>query len=190
MAKLLFGWVVSGVIGNFAFGQLQGLDPSPLRDVVLILIWPLAIISGTILGGIWLWRSSSGARTTDPDRISRPEWDSANQVQHYEGIRKMAHDAKAELRNVAAGEPTVRDQTNLRNLVDSLDLQVGNYSQLWASSSLYKERLRNKWLDAPRKRYDGPAWGRQLWDRIDYAQWWIQTHDPTDWEYDMTQHES
>ena len=40
---------VSGVIGNWAFQALQGLDPSPLQDIVLILIWPIAIIAGTIV---------------------------------------------------------------------------------------------------------------------------------------------
>jgi hypothetical protein len=156
-----------------------GINLGELVTVARLLSGPLALILVLLL-----WTRPGG----NPHRVIRPEWDSRNQVEHWEGVRKMAIQAQSELRNATAKDVTVRDQSNLRNLVDSLDLQVSSYSDLWGRSSYWDERARVRW-ESDRGRYeplrpDAPTWAQPLWERISYAMWWLSTHDPLSWEGD------
>jgi hypothetical protein len=181
VGKLLLIWGGQGVTGGLAYTAVQAVGPSPIRDLVLVLIWPIVIIAGTILAAIWLYRSPETAPGgPGPYGGIRPEWATATQVEHWEGVRKLALGAYAEFRRVA-NTPTVnvRDRNSLQSLIDEVDGQTGQYGQLWSGSgnSFWDEHERNRW-QRNRGRYDGPGWGRDLWERIDYANWWIRTHDP------------
>jgi hypothetical protein len=52
--RVLLSWIGEGIVGGFAFLTVSSVDPSPLRDTVLVLIWPLAIVAGTVVAWRWL----------------------------------------------------------------------------------------------------------------------------------------
>jgi hypothetical protein len=67
--RTLVSYVVAGVVGNWAFESMKTLDPTPLRDVVLVLIWPLAIIAGTVVAVAWLRQAH--AVPSEPPKAER-----------------------------------------------------------------------------------------------------------------------
>jgi hypothetical protein len=138
VGKLVVIWAGQGVVGWIAVQGLQAVDPSPLRDAILVLIWPIAMISGSLLAAIWLLRSPAEQMPMDRYGGIRPEWATATQSQHWEGVRKLALEAYAEFRRVIAA-PTVivRERNSLQSLIDEVDAQVGQYGALWAGSSYW-----------------------------------------------------
>src|SRR5665811_189351 len=72
---LLLLWAAQGVIGQVAVEAIKAsVNPSPLRDAVLLAIWPLVIIVGGAVAVVWIWRQP----TTQSDasahrRAARPD---------------------------------------------------------------------------------------------------------------------
>jgi hypothetical protein len=61
-AKVLLSWAGGGVVGTIATYAILGtVPPSDVRNAVLLLIWPLVIICGTLLGWRWLGRPEENA---------------------------------------------------------------------------------------------------------------------------------
>lgn len=55
--KVVVSWVGAGLVGQIAVWAIQNsAAPSPLRDTVLILIWPIGIIVGGAVAVAWLLR--------------------------------------------------------------------------------------------------------------------------------------
>lgn len=188
MDRRALGLVVAGVLAVIGtldsvlslIDRLQaGINFGELFAIARIPAGPLALVLV-----LYLWRRPSG----NPYRVIRPEWESSNQTEHWQGVRSMAFQAKTELRTATGKDVTVGDQNSLKNLVDSLDLQVSGYSELWAVGSWWDERDRVRWesdrLGSDYPPPGAPPWARPLWDRISYASWWLSRHDPLSWEGD------
>lgn len=61
--RVVLSWIGAGIVGSLAFGTLLlFVSPSPLRDLALVTIWPLAIICGTVIAWRWLGRSTNPTR--------------------------------------------------------------------------------------------------------------------------------
>lgn len=144
-----------------------------LVDAFRLLSGPIALVLA-----LWLLRRGPGR---DPLRSVRDDWDSSNQVEHWEGVRRLARDTRVLLyETIAKSDVTVADQNNLRAAVDSLDLQVSTYAELWENGSFYSSE--RQWRRTPRSGFDGPSWATPLFDRIGFAAWWLSNHDPLSFE--------
>lgn len=178
-AKLVLTGMVQGVVGWIAVITIQGMAASPVRDAVLVLVWPLVIVAGTIVAVFWLRRPEQGAR----GGLVRPEWQKLDQNGHWDALRHMALDVEAQLQEVVGKKKiTVGDQSNLRALVDYLHEQVGAYGESWGISSLWSEREQRRWDVQQRGSYSGPPWAVPLWERLQQARWWLARHDPVEIE--------
>lgn len=106
------------------------------------------------------------------------EWSTLDQTGHWERVRRQAFDVESRLRAIAAsGNVKVQDQSSIREAVDSLDFQVSGYSEMWQPGSYWDQRRRDRWAALKTTRAQ-PAWAEQLWDRVDYALWWLAQADP------------
>jgi hypothetical protein len=63
--RVALSWIGSGIVGSLAFGSLSLLmSPGSMRDVALLVIWPLAIISATVIA----WRALGPSGSPSRDR--------------------------------------------------------------------------------------------------------------------------
>jgi hypothetical protein len=154
----------------------QGIDFAAIAGIARLVAGPIALALVVVL-----WRRP----TRGLDIGVRPEWNSSNQVEHWEGVRAMANQASSRLREMSGRiDVTVGEQNELRDLTDALDLQAGTYSEMWDAGSFWDDRHRRRWELEARPVFDGPTWARPLWNRISYVRWWLTQRDPMSYEYD------
>ena len=174
-------YAAQGIVGGVAWWTLTTtVAPGPIRDWAVVLIWPAVIVAGTII--LLRILPASPALRSQPDETRRltvrPEWLSLDQRGHWRGVYDMTLDVLTELREIVRKTGvTLKDQEDLRKSVDSLDLQVSQYAEMWNPGWFWAERARKQW-EASRDPYDGPPWAQPIWERIDYARWWLGRYDP------------
>lgn len=164
--------------------QAGGLNFGEVISFARLVSGPLALALVVVL-----WRRT---QPRFPGDSVRPEWASATQPEHWEGLRSLAVKLMTEYRRTVADETTVTVamQNELRNKVDALDFQVSNYSEMWQVGSYWSERDRGGWPRRANLQND-PAWALPLGERISYASWWLSRHSPYDpFDQEMAWHES
>jgi hypothetical protein len=69
---LLLLWAAQGVIGQVAVEAIKAtVTPSPLRDVVLLAIWPIVIVAGAAVAVAWIWRQPTQTNPSTAAPIRR-----------------------------------------------------------------------------------------------------------------------
>jgi hypothetical protein len=149
-----------------------GLDFGEVLAVLRLASGPLALILVILL---IVQRPSARGPIPIP-----ADWSALDQSGHWQKVRNQALNVESRLREVTSSpQPTVQDQTAIREAVDSLDFQVNGYTDLWEPGAYWDAGSRARW-ERVKKIRPNPAWAQPLWERVDYAQWWLSRHDPAD----------
>lgn len=171
--------ILSGL--NAALDGLVGPDVTAfLIQSIPWLTWlaiPLTVVAILYIG----YRDSQAG--DGPYQRFSSEWASRDQDGHWNGIRERANELRSDIKQVAASagdRVTVKELTTLKERVDSLEVHVAGYEEVWGLQSFWDEASRNRWERTRRSSGDmpDPGWAQPLWRRVDYVTWWLYGHIP------------
>lgn len=106
--KLLLNWIGAGVVGQLAVWGIQATaPPGPLRDWVLVLVWPLVIVAGTLVAVVWLRQdeSADGVKSlTQGPEVSREQYERERDL--HDVTTTDLHDVRQTLARIAEAAVT------------------------------------------------------------------------------------
>lgn len=129
--RILLSWIGEGVVGGFAFAFINSVPSSPLRDAVLVLVWPIAILAGTVLAHRWLGIPEATPTPTSDERdalLTELQREKARDQRHRlaSALRDMADETEGMRSDVETSTGMARGNNSATTwaLADQWDTKV------------------------------------------------------------------